>query len=198
MSAIEFEPVECVIGIDPALSKTGVARIDHDGEKCRAETFVIATPPSNGDSTIFAYKRIMTIAARIDALIPDAIPVRMGILEAPAYDAETAGKAWERAGLWFFLVGVFIAHNIPFTKVVPTTLKKWATNNGHADKSRIVEAMHTMWPGVPCTSHSQRHNECDALAAATMCAQNLGWAVPVRRHQPESLKVIRWPETAAA
>lgn len=198
MNTIEFEPIECVIGIDSALSKTGVARIGHDGEKCRAETFVIATPPpTDGDSTILAYKRIMTIAARIDALIPDTIPVRMGILEAPAYDAETAGKAWQRAGLWWLLIGIFVAHDIPFATIVPATLKKWATNNGRADKHRMVEAMHTMWPGVPCTAHPQMHNECDALALSTVCAQRLKWPVPVRGHQPNSLAVIRWPEMAA-
>lgn len=200
MTAIEpFESVDAryVVGIDPALTRTGVAVIERLDDKCRAETFVVASEPSGDDSPAAAYKRIRAIAHRVNALIPIR-GVALGLIEAPAYDAEAAGKAWQRAGLWWQLAGVLVARDVPFGTVTPLTLKKWVVGYAGSpkhpvEKRDIVAGMRKMWPGLPCTSSDLRHHECEGLAMAAICAQRLGWPVPVRAHHGAALAVIKWP-----
>lgn len=124
-------------------------------------------------------------------LLPDC--AELGLIEAPALDADY-GNSWDRAAVWWKLVDAFFDRGIPVGMVAPTTLKKWSTNNGRADKRLVVAAMKSMWPGVPCTNTEQRHHECDALAIATMCAQHLNWPVSYRPHQQHS--AIKWPVPA--
>jgi len=187
-----------VIGIDPALTHTGIAVIERAGNSCLAQTFVIRTDPPAQATIETEYQRITTVAARSAAVMPKK--AALAIIEAPALDAEW-GNAWDRAAVWWWIAGILIQREIPVARVSPLTLKKWAT--GHAGtakrpvpKSRVVQAMHGMWPGVPATSSELRHHECEALAMAHMCAQRLGWPVPARRHHGEALAVIKWPPAA--
>lgn len=200
MSAIELEEAQYVVGLDSALTRTGVAIIERLGDKCRAETFVVATEAGGDKSSAAAYKRIRTIAHRVNALIPIR-GVQLGLIEAPAYDAEAAGNAWQRAGLWWQLVGIFVHRDIPFGTVAPLTLKKWVTGFAGSpkrpvEKRDIVAGMRAMWPGLPCTQSDLRHHECESLAMAHACAQRLGWPVPVRTHHRASLAVVKWPKLA--
>jgi Holliday junction resolvasome RuvABC endonuclease subunit len=200
MSVIELARTQWVVGIDPALTRTGVAIIERLGDNCRAETFIVATEASDDHSPAADYKRIRTITHRVNALIPHQ-GARLGLIEAPAYDAEPAGKAWQRAGLWWHLVGLFVANEIPFGTVTPLTLKKWVTGFGGSakrpvEKRDIVAGMRAMWPGLPCTQSELRHHECEGLAMAQMCGQRLGWPLPVRAHHAKSLLVVKWPKLA--
>jgi crossover junction endodeoxyribonuclease RuvC len=189
-----------VIGIDSALSKTGVAFIDLVGDSCRARTYVVATALTD-DSIPERHRRIAAVGNGVAALIPSH-RAELALIEAPALDADH-GNSWDRAAVWWWIVGVLLGRGIPVAKAAPTTLKKWATGRGGSpknpvNKSHIVAAMHSMWPGLPCTKSGLRHHECDALCAATACAQFLHWPVPIRNHQRASLAVVKWPQLAVA
>jgi Holliday junction resolvasome RuvABC endonuclease subunit len=194
MIAIEFVPALRVIGIDSALSRTGIGIIEFDGQRCRATTHVIATEPKPGSNLIPGRQtRIRLVSRRAEGIIPDT--AELALVEAPALDADF-GNAWDRAHVWWSLVDILLDRQIPIAEVAPTTLKHWATKNGRAKKPHIVAAMHSMWPGMPCTTNEQRHHECESLGMATMCAQRLGWPVSVRPHQGRSLAVVKWPAAA--
>jgi len=189
-----------VIGIDPALSRTGVGIIERVGDSCRARTHVVATALIE-DSILARHCRITAVGNGVDSLIPRH-PAQLALIEAPALDADH-GNAWDRAAVWWWIVGVLLRRDIPVATVAPTTLKKWATGRGGSpknpvEKRHIVAAMHSMWPGLACTKSELRHNECDALSAATMCAQFLRWPVPTRKHQGASLAVVKWPRMVVA
>jgi crossover junction endodeoxyribonuclease RuvC len=191
---IEFVPTLRVVGIDSALSHTGIGIVEYDGQRCRAQTHVIKTDPPApmpGEDRILSRRlRIGTVTRRAAGLIP--MQAELALFEGPALDADY-GNSWDRAHLWWSIIDILVCRAIPVTEIAPTTLKKWATKNGRADKRLVVESMHSMWPGVPCTTNEQRHHECESLAMATMCAQRLGWPVSVRAHQGVSLAVVKWP-----
>jgi crossover junction endodeoxyribonuclease RuvC len=183
-----------VLGIDSALQRTGVAVIQLVGGRCRARTEVLATAPRD-TSIPDRHRRIAAVGQGVGALSGSS--ASLALVEAPALDADH-GNAWDRAAVWWWIVGTLLHRDIPVATVAPTTLKKWATGRGGSakhpvEKADVVRAMHAMWPGVPCTTSDLRHHECESLAMAHMCAQRLGWPVPVRAHHGEPLAVVKWP-----
>jgi hypothetical protein len=156
-----------------------------------SETHVIATEPKPGFSRIAGRRvRIKTVTNRAAVIIP--AEAELALIEGPALDADF-GNSWDRAHVWWSIIDILFDRGIPVAELAPATLKKWATKSGRASKTLMVQSMHLMWPGVPCTISEQRHHECESLAMATMCAQRLAWPVSVRPHQGESLAVVKWP-----
>lgn len=203
MGAAVISDAPYVVGVDSALSRTGIAIIERTADGCRARTAVVATD-TEGRSVADRYRRVVTIVAgvrnRIGYTANRHGQPTLGLIEAPALAAEY-GDAWSRAAVWYGIVGAFVERNAAIAEVTPMTLKKWVI--GHAgstkrpvEKRHIVAAMHQMWPGVPCTTSELRHHECEALAMAHMCAQHLGWDVPIRAHHGASLAVVKWPPVA--
>jgi Holliday junction resolvasome RuvABC endonuclease subunit len=194
MNDIELVPSLRVIGIDSALSHTGIGIVEFDGQRCRAHTHVIKTGPTPGGSLILGRRtRIKMVVRRAELVLP--MHAELALMEGPALDADY-GNAWDRAHVWWLLVDLLSDRTIPVAEVAPSTLKQWATKSGRASKQLVVESMHSMWPGLPCTTNEQRHHECESLAMATMCAQRLGWPVSVRGHQGRALTVVKWPSIA--
>lgn len=181
-----------VLGVDSALHRTGVAVIERAADGCRARTEVIATA-TRDNSIPDRHRRIAAVGQGVGVLVGNR--AELALIEAPALDADH-GNSWDRAAVWWWIVGTLLHREIPVAMVAPTTLKKWATKSGRADKADVVKAMHAMWPGVPATCSDLRHHECEALAMATMCAQRLGWPVPIRAHHGASLDVVKWPQLA--
>lgn len=191
-----------VLGIDSALDRTGVGRIELVDDACRASTEVIATSTPPDHSIPQRCRRIAYVAQRVTSRWrPLGRPPELVLIEAAALDAHW-GDAHTRAGVWFEIVIPLWQAGVPIAEVAPTTLKKWTTGRGGSkqrpvEKAHVVRAMHQMWPGVPATSSDLRHHECEALGMAQMCAQHLGWPVPVRAHHGEPLAVVKWPQLAA-
>lgn len=193
-----------VLGLDTALDNTGVAHIQLVNGACRAYTWLVNTTTPPDHSIPERCKRIDHIGRHVeqfwrrfgDHRLPELV-----MIEAAALDAKW-GDAHTRAGLWFWLIMPFWQAGVPIAEVAPNCLKRWTVGHGGSkarpvEKRHMVEAMHGMWPGVPATSNPLRHHECESLAMAQMCAQHLGWPVPVRRHHGEPLAVVKWPELAA-
>lgn len=195
MSTLEWNPIDCVVGIDSALSKTGIAIVEYDGHRCRAFTFLVSTGPTDTNSHSDRYRRIKAAVRGTALFLPQT--AALALMEGPAFDADY-GNAWDRAAVHWWIANELYDRGIPIAEVTPATLKYWVAKHGRAKKRLIVTAMHAMWPGVSCTINEQRHHECEGLGMATMCAQHMGWPVPVRAHQGRSLAVVKWPTPAAA
>ena len=181
-----------VLGLDPALRRTGVATITHADGACSAQSWVIATPAAGGTLTdrLASIRSVTHQLGRLIAALGH--PPALALLEGASYGSEH-GQPHERGGLYWALVGALVDHNVPVAECPPPTLKKWATGSGRAEKAAVVAAMGLMWPGVRATGDPARHHECEALALAHMAAQHLGWPVPIRTHHGASLAVIKWP-----
>lgn len=184
-----------VLGIDPSLTGTGVARVHHDG------AVQVRHFGRKG-------KRAETLTdrrARIQELYTEALtwglgwqpagddPVRdpqLAVIEAPSHGS-VGGSAWDRAHLWWSLVAG-IGPPLVAT-VAPATRAKWATGSGKGDKAAVSAALQRIWPDVDidCTDCA------DALALATMAAQHLGWDVPTLQRHSDALAGVKWTRLEA-
>jgi Holliday junction resolvasome RuvABC endonuclease subunit len=198
MTTIESRLAPFVIGVDSALSRTGVAIIERLGDGCRARTFVIATNTPIDVSLTERHKRIDLVRRSAADIIRQR--AELALIEAPALAAEF-GNSHDRSAVWWWVVDIILGLKTPVAEVAPTTLKKWCTGHGGSakkpvEKRHIVAAMHEMWPNIGCTVSELRHHECEALAMAHMCAQRLGWPVPTRKHHGLPMAVVKWPALA--
>jgi Holliday junction resolvasome RuvABC endonuclease subunit len=185
-----------VIGVDPGLVRTGIGIIDLLGDACRARTFVVVTSSVKNSYPADDYWQIAAVVDGVTAVTP-SYPGELGLVEQPAYDAEY-GKHTERDAVYYGIVGVLARRKTPVAKIAPKTLKRWCVGRGGSaadpvEKRDVVAAMRGMWPGVSATHSELRHHECEGLAMAQMCAQRLGWPVPVLTHHRAPRGVVRWP-----
>lgn len=197
--------IHVVWGIDPSLTGTGIARIveevDYDDDlnetkTYRVETWTIPSKPANDKTITARTNRLSDIAGKVfgstkhDPLIPLAVAYGLFAIEGPA-SIRGAGSMWDRAGLWWKLVGRITRAENPIGIVPPTVVKKWATGRGNADKSAVAVAMTKLLPNA----NPQNDNEADALALAHMAAVRAGFDVPRRSWQTdELLNKGEWPE----
>lgn len=189
-------PAARVIGVDASLACTGIASIrwaPDEATSITAEVETFATKGRRADTVLDRDERLQRIA--------DAVKLRLStntalvVIEAGAF-SRIGGSNWDRAGLWWRIVHVVHRFDFgrPLATMPPTTLKKWATGRGNADKSDVAVAMARLWPDVDAPSN----DGWDALALATVGAQQLGWPVPSRAHHAEARAKCVWPESLIA
>ena len=111
------------------------------------------------------------------------------VIEGPAFSSASPG-AWDRAGLWWLIVEHLVSTNTPVAVCPPSTLKKFATGNGRAQKADMRVAWLTRTgEDIP------DDNQVDAAWLATAGTLALGRPVmqlPV--HNRASLAKIDWPD----
>lgn len=170
-----------VIGIDLAVSATGIASVDCEGQ---AETFSVKTEPVG----IVYEDRAVRLARAVQSIIAAAQAAQLVVMEGPAMAKHDRG-VWDRAGAWW-LVYMQLAHaGVPVAICPPSTLKSWATGDGRADKKLVRARMQAMWPNVKI----RNADESDALALATMGAQQLGYPVPSIEWHGYAREGVEWP-----
>lgn len=177
-----------IIGIDTSLASTGVATLqwsDHSGT-VTANTYAITTKGKRADTLWDRNARLHHITGEIQHHVtPDA---ELVVIESGAF-SRVGGSNWDRAGLWWRVVELLL-HEHAVATIPPTSLKKWATDRGNADKSDVSVAMARLWPDVDAPSN----DAWDALALAHMGAQRLGWPVPTRAHHAAARAKGAWPD----
>lgn len=178
-----------VVGIDPSLTASGYALIDDDkGDEIdpMVWTRVIRSKPDDG-TLGDRNGRILKISEPIVELSHDADLI---VIEGPSYGSSSP-YTWDRAGLWWSVVGLLLLFRKPIVAIPPKTRAKWCTNNGNSGKTAIIAAMGRMWPTVVLTDD----NDTDALALATMGAQHLklGGIPDIKPWMQGQLDKIVWP-----
>lgn len=154
------EPVTTVIGIDPSLSATGIAR----WRQGRLSTITIPT----NDKASFE-DRIRTITGHIWPLVTRRTFV---VLEEPIA-GQNGRTTMKLAGLHYIIRYGLYARNVDFGTMAATALKSWATGHGGASKEDMVRlATATFGPGADLAMGSwspmfdkvdQNSHEADAL-----------------------------------
>lgn len=171
-----------VIGLDISLTATGVAIVQDD--PIAAEAYVYKTSPDNGT----LINRRQRIAGIVDAVAPLCVDADLVVVEGPSYQS-VGGKAHDRSGLWWAMVGRISSAGQPVAEVPPTVRMLWACGRGRADKREVRAAMAALWPDV----HICDHNAADALALASLGGQRLGLPIVVQPHHRVAHRSIRWP-----
>jgi len=143
---------------------------------------------------------------RADALLDLADTIITGILnpmpallvvEQPAL-SKAYGGANERAGLWWRIVHLARAANVPVAEVTPTALKRYAlgrAGGAASGKGAVIEAVTRRFPQYETGGDD---NLADAVVLAAMGADYLGCplAAMPSTHRA-ALGSVRWPEVDA-
>lgn len=184
-----------VIGLDLSLVRTGVNVLRADDTDRVAHPRVLRDCGYSLPETAGYDERTDRIVAqsRTIARIIDKLPARpaLALVEAPIFPKEVLASYFDRSGLWTGVWSLLKARDIPRAVVVPTTLKKWVTGSGRADKDMVLGEVRTWWPHLTIPNH----DVADASGAAAMAAMRLGWRLPfpTRRRHLEGLVTVRWP-----
>lgn len=149
------------VGLDLSLTKTGFTILNSDGTVL--ETGLIKSKPL-GDSPLHETKRIVKIAEdtvqKIDELLVDEDPAIIAI-EGLAFMARNTSALVQLSGL-NYLVRVLLAEfQWPFIIVAPTSLKKFITQKGNADKNQMMMQVFKDYG-----FESLDDNTCDSFALA--------------------------------
>ena len=183
--------ITTVVGIDPSLRRTGLARITIDGARDPiAETRV---RPSAGTRQATLTDRAVRLAGITGYVVEYALPCHLTVIEGPSLGSGGIGSAWDRAGLWWRIVARLLGNDTPVAVVPPQTRAKWATGSGRADKDAVREAITRLWHPYWIPRHAADDNEADALTLASMGAQWLG-VLPMTGPDPAALAGAAWPD----
>lgn len=196
-----------VLGIDPSLTRTGIAVIARGDTVARPALLTdIGWAGTDADTYNDRLDRIESLIGAILGIINRAIHERgadiLGIaIEGPIYHAKLLPSYFDRAILFGALTSrLRRLHNrrTPWVVINPATREKFITGVGtRGDKPRVLAEMRTCWyPNQP--EKIANHDQADALGLATAYAIHLGWKMPfrLRRCHVENVANITWPEPA--
>lgn len=136
-----------IVAVDGALAKNGICIVKDDV----AYTTVLSSNLLNSDRLVYIYD---TINELVDEYKPE-----YAAIEGYAYGGIGRTFSMAEAGGVFRLA--LAQKNIPTVEIPPTTLKKYITGKGNADKSLIKKTIHSLFDVKIKT-----HDEVDAFALA--------------------------------
>lgn len=172
-----------VVGVDLSLTGTGVAIIDGG----LIQTFTYGTKGSRGATLPQRAERLLNIVAAVRMYTERADFV---VIEGPAFGQNNPGTH-DRSGLWWLVVDRLCFEGYPIAVVPPTTLKKYVTGKGNAQKDEVMLAVAHRYPDAEV----KNNNEADALGLAAMGARHLGATIdgilPARNI--EAMDAVEWP-----
>lgn len=153
-------------GIDSSLTSTGLVTYDTD-----TEVTVIASFSSSNTGTSIANKheRLFTLASKVFKAATEGGVPELVAIEGPAFSSST-GKVWDRAGLWWYIVRMFIDYGCRVIEVPPTTRSKYGSGSGRAGKDEVLLAVSRTYP----TFDIKNNDEADALVLCAFAARLSG------------------------
>jgi len=166
------------IGIDPSLNGTGLAVLTFDGDQTRRVTLLIA--PSTALAEPYKLAHIYRIASEwIIACTPGHIAG--ACMEGPSYGSKGRQDILSEVRGVLKLVLVQRPRLQRLNIIAPTSLKKFASGFGGADKEQVAEGMRKLgW-------HANSSDEYDAAALAEFCYAQCNDNPQLSRTQKEAL-----------
>ena len=161
------------VGIDPSLSGTAVVVILSDGT---AHSKRFSTAGHRHDSLSERNRRLCKITGWVIDYISEFVGDEQGsveiAIEGPAY-AQTNGSHHDRSGLWWILVDEL--HKVygegHVIDIPPTSLKKYATGKGNANKDEVLLSVARRYSTAPTIFTGQSNDEADAFVLAAIAAR---------------------------
>lgn len=157
-----------IIGIDPSINSTGICVKGDDSIKY----YMIVSKKTkkmkdfkNPNLVIFDYIKkdtkdldypkkeyikaynVYQICDLVNKIIMVNQPKKI-LMEGISYGSVSGASLADLSGLNFALRNVFIENKIPFEIISPTSVKKFATANGNADKNLIIDAWKRLDPNI--------------------------------------------------
>jgi Holliday junction resolvasome RuvABC endonuclease subunit len=190
-----------IVGVDPSLTSTGVCVVNVTDERCTVafESVTSSAPKRPADrKQPRTIQRVRRIRALRNAIVDLCRGADLVVIEAPTYSPSTSGAQHDRSGLWWTTVMSLDHLDIPLVEVSPTTVKKFATGKGNADKTSVAAALTRWWPSdLPGIDQPYGDDQFDALALASIGAVKLvGRLLPIsilERHRM-AIGDLDWPD----
>lgn len=168
-----------VAGLDISLTGTGIATI--------GGTTRVPTAGHRADNLAARDARLRHIT---DTVLTEVGAVDLVCVEGPVSYQQPGGSTWDRAGLWWRIVSALIGRDMPVAVIPPTCRAKYATGNGGARKTAVLEAAQQRYGAILPTD-----DEADALILRAMGLDHLGQAlVSVPDGHRAGLAGCQWPE----
>lgn len=170
-----------VVGIDPSLTGTGLIVMYENG-KFEASRHTSAPTDGKAASRMERYK---DLTSKIIRALPPSPPCLIAI---EGYSFGSKGRACDIAEFGGILryrlrYDAFEKFSPRILEVPPSTLKKYTTGRGDADKKAIEEALTRRYNFVPRSS-----DEADAYALARMAMAYCELAKPEQVYQKEIIE----------
>lgn len=179
-----------ILGIDPSLTATGLARFD-TLDRLVIDTWTRGAKGHVGDTLGQRMHRLDDLVDSITAVEADVV-----VIEGPSLAQKAQRGTFDRAGLWWLLVARLFSQGRTVIEVPPSTLKKYATGKGNAAKGEVVIAATRRYP----QAMSRNDNEADAVVLAAMGARATGRPIDddlPARHL-EAMGAVQWPNLGRA
>lgn len=182
-----------VVGIDPSLSSTGLARIYSHG---LLEVSNVKTTGRDADPLETMSQRICAIANEIVDYVKSTPAVDMVVIENPSHGSRF-GKPHERSGMWWLVVTALLNDGYKVARVAPQTRAKYGTGAGNSKKDVVLAHVRENYTDI-LGRRIANDDIADAILLASMGARHLGY--PIERHElseavSASLTGVLWPTT---
>ncbi|MCK2219747.1 hypothetical protein MF672_039020 [Actinomadura sp. ATCC 31491] len=178
-------PTPRVIGLDLSLTSPGIAFSD-------GSTTTLKTKDSDGDHRLTHIRRFVALAVGGPQFMdnPNATPAALVVIEDLPMHAKSAGIT----GMVHGVVRELLAEaGVPYARVIPSTLKKYATGSGGADKTAMAMAAYKRasreFPG------DKGGDQCDAWWLRAAGLDILGHPLfTLPKDQRAALDKVAWPK----
>jgi len=178
--------------VDPSLTSTGLAIIDGNTPVWRYHWGVEG---HKTDGTVRRNRNLRMVVRHIgDVLAGQEFDA--AAIESRAHGARY-GNPGEREALRQSIISILDGgrrdlRKVPMAFVNPKTRALWATGDGNAEKSAVLDTVRQWWPG----RYIANDDEADACVLALMFAMKLGEPMPftvTQRHRG-GLEKVEWPK----
>ncbi len=158
----ECEKEEFFIGIDPSLAANAVVVINQHGEIIEEKLIKSAGPKDNVYHN--PEQRVLDVFNQTK-FISNILRLKCVYIEGLSYMSNSP-TLFERCGLLYMILTHLFQEDVNYKIIPPTSLKKWHTTDGHADKVMMMRVAKCKW-GIDF----QDDNICDAYCLAMMARE---------------------------
>lgn len=190
-----------VLGVDPSLTSTGLARITVESPTADREAVVDVVTTcltSTGHKTDLPRQRRQRVQGLRRGILRAAMGCDLVVMETPFYNRQsTQGAIMDRSWLWGTVVDGLDALGIPCVHMANKQRTKFATDNGNDGKEKVAVAMDRLWH-AHLADKLRNDDEYDALSLATAGVIKLHGRrrLPIRvlEHHLQVIAGLDWTE----
>jgi len=156
----DYEKEMFFVGIDPSLTGNALVLINQNGKIL--EEILISTQK---DIYLCPEQRILDIYEQMK-FVSGIIRLKKIYVEGLSY-MSASPTLFERCALLYMLTTHLFKTDTPYSVIPPTSLKKWHTTDGHADKKLMMAVAKCKWD-----IDFKDDNICDAYCLAMMALED--------------------------
>jgi crossover junction endodeoxyribonuclease RuvC len=164
------------VGMDLSLTGTGIVTLENGLIKDKQ---LIKSKPNDGKPTS-EVKRIYQIREQIP--LPTDTKDVLAVIEGVSFGIQKTTSVSQLSGLTYLVRTRLWLAGIPFVIVAPTTLKKYVTGRGNAQKDEMMLETYKRWH-----VSFEENNTCDAYGLA-----QIGMAILADQNRIEYHGLTKW------